>query len=174
MRKRHGYSQTKLYKKWKYMKKRCNNPNDKRYKHYGGKGIKVCEEWANDFMVFREWAYQNGYEEGLTIERKDNNLGYSPDNCRWITMAEQAKNTSQNIFITRNGETKILSDWCRELGLNVRTIMWRYEQGISGEELFAPKKVTMKGKHHSEETKRRLSEAMKGNTHARKKVVMPA
>lgn len=152
------------------MKKRCSNPSDK---HYGAKGIKVCDEWSIDFRVFMEWAMDNGYSDGLTIERKCNDKNYCPDNCTWVTMAEQAKNTSQNIFITRNGKTQILSDWCKQLGLNTRTIMWRYETGIRGEELFAPKKITMKGKHHTEATKQRISEAMKGNQYALKRQVMP-
>lgn len=89
---KHNLRNTKLYTIWAMMKQRCSNPNNKNFKDYGGRGITVCEEWSNDVQAFYEWSMKNGYEEGLTIDRIDNDKGYSPDNCRWTTMKVQRKN----------------------------------------------------------------------------------
>ena len=90
-RKTHGMTGTRLYNIWRSMKKRCNVVTNDAYKYYGGRGIKVCEEW-NDFELFMKWAYSNGYADNLTIERKDVNGNYEPSNCKWIPMSEQSKN----------------------------------------------------------------------------------
>lgn len=99
----HGERRTRLHKIWSSMKERCNNPNNPAYKHYGGRGIKVCEEW-NDFLPFRDWAMSHGYDKDApfgqcTIDRIDNDEGYSPDNCRWVDMTVQnnnKRNTKKN------------------------------------------------------------------------------
>lgn len=88
----HHRGTTKLYNIWLRMKDRCRNPNSSNYKYYGGRGISVCEEWRHDFAAFRDWALANGYQEGLSIDRIDVNGNYCPENCRWITMAEQQRN----------------------------------------------------------------------------------
>ena len=85
-----GY--TKLYNTWLRMKGRCNNPRSTSYQYYGARGISVCKEWKNDFSAFRDWAMENGYQEGLSIDRIDVNGNYCPENCRWITMEEQQRN----------------------------------------------------------------------------------
>lgn len=91
----HNLSGTRLHRIWKDMRRRCNNPNRNNYKNYGGRGIKVCEEW-NDYATFHEWAINNGYSDELSIERIDNDGNYEPINCKWITMDEQKLNTRQN------------------------------------------------------------------------------
>lgn len=109
---KHGLYKTRLYSIWQSMKKRCNNPSDSRFHAYGGSGITVCDEWNNDFVSFYDWSIENGYAPNLSIDRIDNSKGYYPENCRWITMDEQAKNKTTNVFIEHNGETKTLKDWC--------------------------------------------------------------
>lgn len=118
---RHGWRKSKLYPVWNGMKQRCTNTNSKRYKDYGGRGITVCEEWK-EFKGFLTWALENGYEDGLTLDRIDNSKGYEPSNCRWITMQEQQHNRTNNVYMTCNGETKMLIDWAREKGIDQRLI----------------------------------------------------
>lgn len=120
----HGQSNTKLYYVWKQMINRCENPKNQSYQIYGGRGIKVCVEWY-DFNLFYQWSIANGYKEGLTIERRDTNGNYCPENCCWISKAAQSKNRRSNIPITYNGETKILSDWADQYGINRNTLHHR-------------------------------------------------
>lgn len=114
----HGQTHTPLYHVWGMIIQRCCNPNNKRFKDYGGRGITCCSEWRNNFLSFQTWAVSNGYKEGLTIERINNDKGYQPDNCKWITRAEQNRNKRNSLMI--NG--KCLAVFCRKNGLNYSTI----------------------------------------------------
>jgi hypothetical protein len=121
------------------MMTRCNNPNSERYYRYGGRGIQVCGEWMHNFPAFRDWALSHGYEEGLTIDRVDLDGNYCPDNCRWIPAAEQMKNTSASRYLSFNGETLILADWARRVGLTAETISRRIKRGWSVERALTEK-----------------------------------
>lgn len=101
-----------IYTIWRAMKARCTNPNSDSYGRYGAIGINVFKEWENNFLSFYEWSINNGWKEGLTIDRYPNKKGnYDPSNCRWADYATQNRNTSRNINITAFGETKCIADW---------------------------------------------------------------
>lgn len=114
----HGMTNTTLFKKWNHMRGRCRN---KECKNYGGRGIKVCDEWENDFMSFYNWAIANGWKEnaGLTIDRIDVNGDYEPSNCRWATAKQQGRNRRDNHCITWNDETHCLVEWEEITGLPI-------------------------------------------------------
>lgn len=135
MGKWHGFGKTRLYSIWKSMKTRCYNPHSNNYKWYGAKGITVCDEWK-EFLSFYEWSMNNGYADNLTLDRRDNNSDYSPDNCRLISIEEQQHHRSDNVLITIKGETRCLSEWGRILGVNSATARSRHLKGKSWEESF--------------------------------------
>ena len=110
---KHGGRRTKLYYVWTSMKDRCFREASSDYSRYGGRGITVCQKWLN-FTTFREWAQSNGYAPKLQIDRRDNNGNYCPENCHFVTNAENSKNRLDTHYITAFGETKCLSDWWRD------------------------------------------------------------
>lgn len=120
----HNSCHTKLYIVWKSMKQRCYYTGNRSYKHYGGRGISICDEWLNDFNNFKIWAYNNGYSEDLTIERKNVNGNYCPENCTWVPIEDQARNKRGQLKYMG----KTLSQWAHELGLNRQTVYARYHR----------------------------------------------
>ena len=126
---KHNMSHTRIYRIWKTLRKRCNNPNDTNYKYYGKRGISVCKDWDNDFMSFYNWAMQNGYEDNLTIDRIDNNGNYEPGNCRWVDMKTQNSNNRNNHKITYNNKTLTLTQWSIIYDIPYQTLATRLHRG---------------------------------------------
>ena len=129
----HGESKTRLHKVWEAMHERCERPGGTYYKDYGGRGIRVCEEWSQ-YTAFAEWARANGYDETAprgqcTIERKDVNGDYCPDNCCWTTQKEQSRNRRSSRFLTHNGETHTVAEWAEITGIRARLIYKRLYAG---------------------------------------------
>ena len=126
---KHGLRKTRLYRIWSNIKTRCYNTNDSHYERWGAKGVVMCDEWRNDFKAFYDWAMANGYSDELTIDRIENNKGYEPTNCRWVTLAENNRNKPHVKYITYNGKTQTIGQWTKELGLGKETIRERLKRG---------------------------------------------
>lgn len=127
---KHGGRYDRLYQVWHGMKDRCNNPNSKHYARYGGRGIKLCSEWDESYEAFKKWAQEHGYNETLakyqcTIERLDNDKGYSPENCVWANQKTQCNNRSNNHLIEFNGLSHTLSEWAEITGIKKDTLRRR-------------------------------------------------
>ena len=141
----------RLYSTWKSMKSRCNNPNVSHYKYYGGKGVKVCNEWL-DFWVFVKDMYPS-FKEGLTLDRLDNNGDYSLANCRWSTPVEQASNQSTSLKILYKGDYVTEHELSRLTGIPRSTLQARRIRGCSIEEIIAPlrniTRIFYKGKYYT-------------------------
>jgi hypothetical protein len=139
-RKTNGIGRTKLCGVWRGMRNRCHNSKDPGWGYYGGRGIRVCRKWREDFSAFESWALANGYREDLQIDRIDNDRGYSPGNCRFVTRAENVRNTRRNRFITAWGQRKTVSEWSvdprcvisrKGIVKRLDTGRWTPEQAIS-------------------------------------------
>lgn len=127
---------SRIYTIWYGMINRCTNPNIHNYDRYGGRGIKVCDEWMNDFDSFKKWTMNNGYEEDLTIDRIDTDGDYEPSNCKWSTVLEQNKNKSSTIkMMIDNVEYDCLKDVAKAYNIKYKTIHERYNRGLRDEEL---------------------------------------
>jgi hypothetical protein len=111
------------------MKQRCYNLKATSYEYYGGKGVTICDEWLNDKNKFYDWAMNNGYKDDLTIDRKEVDGNYEPDNCRWVTLIVQANNKTNNVFIEHDGEVKTIAQWSQDAGIWWLTIKRRLENG---------------------------------------------
>lgn len=127
--KTHGLRDCKLYNVWDNAKRRCYNKNNKRYKNYGARGIKICDEWKDNFQSFYDWSMSRGYKQGLTLDRIDVNGNYEPSNCRWITNEEQQNNRTDNVLITYKYRTQNITQWARELNVSPRVIRYRLKKG---------------------------------------------
>lgn len=138
---KHGGCGTKLYRIYKNIKLRCYNERFPDYKHYGGRGIAICDEWLHSFESFRDWAIANGYHEtnnrsDCTIDRIDVNGDYCPENCRWVTQKTQVRNTRRTRKATCNGVTKPIGEWAEEWNLPYNTVYDRAKK--NGWTLNAP------------------------------------
>lgn len=120
------------------MIQRCTNPNSTYFPRYGGRGITVCHEWRTR-NNFKEWALSHGYHNDLTIDRIDNDKGYSPDNCRWVTPSQNCCNRSTTHFVTAFGKRQSLMEWSRELNISYNTLKKRVtDHHEDGEYLLRP------------------------------------
>lgn len=123
----HGLTHSREYRSWHMMRQRCYNPNNAKYFRYGGRGIEVCESWIK---------FENFYKDmglcppGLTLERKDNDGGYTKDNCIWATKKEQSRNTRRNVWVMINGVKTTVAHAAEQFGLNYNTAQYRIARGI--------------------------------------------
>lgn len=116
---------TRLYHEWMDIRDRCKRPSDRDYNIYGGRGIKVCDEWEHSYEKFRDWSRANGYSDSLTIDRIDPNGDYEPSNCRWTDAYTQAQNRRNAHVVEYHGKTGCLDAMCRELNVNSKTVRAR-------------------------------------------------
>lgn len=134
---KHGLKKHPLFMVWCSMRQRCSYEKYPGFHRYGVRGIRVCEEWNNDFKTFHDWAIANGWEVGLSIDRIDNDGNYEPSNCRWATMLTQARNTSKNVMVEHEGEIKCLSEWAKVLNINLCRIARGIKRGHTLAEIIA-------------------------------------
>ncbi len=124
---RHGAWGTRLYRCWKNMKTRCYNPNSADYHNYGGRGIRICKSWFHDFSTFQNWALNNGYDDKLTLDRKNVNLGYRPSNCRWVNLTIQARNRQDSCMVTTpDGDKLNINDASEKYSIPLTRMYHRY------------------------------------------------
>lgn len=120
-----GRSNTRLYKLYKGIKGRCYTHGSR----YNMAGITMCDEWRLDFLKFKTWAISNGYNDTLTIDRRDNSLGYTATNCRWVSQKVQQNNRTNNHLLEVNGIVKTLSQWCEIYNIGHSTVIKRINSG---------------------------------------------
>lgn len=133
---KHGFSNKKLYRVYMAMRERCEKPSASEYSSYGGRGISMCKEWRERKEAFFEWAMQNGYKEGLQIDRIDTNGDYCPGNCRWATRSENMNNIRKNVRFEHNGVSHTLAEWARIARLPYMTVYGRYKAWESPAEIL--------------------------------------
>lgn len=138
---KHGMNKTKLHKTWEQMRKRCRLKTYEHYDKYGGRGIKVCEEWDKDFIPFRDWSLANGYEEGLEIGRIDVNGNYEPSNCRFVTKTENIRNRTNTIKVVWLGKEMSFAEWCEMYGIRYKWAWKKRKDGCSLVEILTTKGI---------------------------------
>ena len=143
---KHDKSNTRLYKIWYGMKRRCYEEKNESYPRYGGRGITICKEWLDDFMSFYNWSMENGYSDKLSIDRIDNDGNYEPNNCRWATNSVQSRNQSNTIIVEIFGVKKPLAEWNEIVGVSYNRSYQRYKRGTK---LFSEQELN-KIKEHLE------------------------
>lgn len=136
---KHGFSEGRLDIIFRSMKQRCYDKNAANYATYGGRGIRICEEWIEDKQAFFDWANQNGYSDSLSIDRIDVNGDYSPSNCRWATTKEQSNNRRDNVYITYEGLSLTVAEWSVRTNIPYQTIYSRLRSGWSIEDALCRK-----------------------------------
>lgn len=130
---KHGNRNSRLYNIWNNMKMRCINPNSISFKNYGGRGIKVCDNWFNSFENFYKWAMNNGYDNTLTLDRIDNDGDYKPSNCKWSDYTHQERNRRNNHILEYNNEKHTIAEWSELTGIPYKTLWKRVKKGWSVE-----------------------------------------
>ena len=142
-RTKHGGVGTPLYAVWAGIKARVGNPNAANYERYGGRGIRICPEWKNDFQSFQKWSMENGYKKGLSIDRIDNNGDYCPENCRWVDGKTQMRNRCVSKIASYHGLEKTIAEWAEISGLPYNTVWHRFDNNWPESKIFfdAPNKV---------------------------------
>lgn len=139
---KHNLSKHPLYILWRGMKCRCHNINDKGYPNYGARGIFVCDEWKGDFKKYYDWAIKNGWQKGLIIDRMDNNKGYHPDNCRFVSPSISMRNTRRNVMIEHNGKSQCITDWATDLSITTQALKKRLKKWDDNTALSKTRKTT--------------------------------
>lgn len=132
----HGMSRHRLNRIYHNMRKRCE-PTNARHTRYFDRGITVCDEWRDSFVSFATWALANGYKDDLSLDRIDNEKGYSPENCRWATPKQQSNNMCKNRLLSYNGEVHTMAEWARILDINHDTLASRIKLGWSDEKALS-------------------------------------
>ncbi len=146
----HGATQTRLYNIWTLMRRRCDDVMCADFSRYGGRGITVCAEWEKDFAAFQSWALSNGYSDELTVDRENNNRGYEPGNCRWITRAAQNRNRRDNQNYFWRGQDRTLPEIAEMEGISHDLLRQRVRRdGLSVSEAVA--------RHHRGPTQERTT-----------------
>lgn len=140
MTKTHGMSRTPENNAWRELRHRCENPNMHNYHRYGGRGIKVCKRWSKFENFYADMGPRPSAKH--SIDRIDNDGDYTPDNCRWATQLEQAKNRGNNRYIELKGEVKHLWEWCRQYGVSPSTVRTRMIAGLTFEQSLTHKRYT--------------------------------